>query len=148
LIQVAPRSAQQPARKAGRLADCVLQRSKFSLSAGPGNGGLDGLSTGNQPRLLKRGEPLRHERIGAALLELLDPGVRLRQLAAEAVDLGLEGPNSAGHCRLLGTYRAQPEAGHERMTIGIPAFRDPRELRLDRMLMQPLRDDASRGTAT
>jgi sterol desaturase/sphingolipid hydroxylase (fatty acid hydroxylase superfamily) len=43
--------------------------------------------------------------------------------------------------RLFGTYRAQPALGHDRMTIGIPAFRDPRELWLDRMLSQPLRDD-------
>ena len=41
--------------------------------------------------------------------------------------------------RLLGTYRAQPEAGHDGMTIGIEQFRDPRELRLDRMLVQPFR---------
>jgi hypothetical protein len=27
------------------------------------------------------------------------------------------------------------------MTIGLPAFRDPKELRLDRMLTQPFRDD-------
>jgi len=39
--------------------------------------------------------------------------------------------------RLLGTYRAQPAAGHVDMTIGIAAFRDPREQRLDRMLLQP-----------
>jgi sterol desaturase/sphingolipid hydroxylase (fatty acid hydroxylase superfamily) len=44
--------------------------------------------------------------------------------------------------RLFGTYRAQPAAGHEGMTIGIEQFRDPRELRLDRMLLQPFRDDA------
>jgi len=43
--------------------------------------------------------------------------------------------------RLFGTYRAQPAAGHERMTIGIAQFRDPTELRLDRMLIQPFRDD-------
>jgi sterol desaturase/sphingolipid hydroxylase (fatty acid hydroxylase superfamily) len=43
--------------------------------------------------------------------------------------------------RLFGTYRAQPQAGHEGMTIGIEQFRDPRELRLDRMLLQPFRDD-------
>jgi len=43
--------------------------------------------------------------------------------------------------RAFGTYRAQPQAGHEGMTIGIEQFRDPRELRLDRMLLQPLRDD-------
>jgi len=43
--------------------------------------------------------------------------------------------------RLLGTYRAQPREGHEGMTIGIEQFRDPRELRMDRMLLQPFRDD-------
>ena len=43
--------------------------------------------------------------------------------------------------RLFGTYRARPAAGHEAMTIGLPQFRDPAELRLDRMLMQPLRRD-------
>lgn len=44
--------------------------------------------------------------------------------------------------RLFGTYRAQPAAGHEAMTIGIDRFRKPREQRLDRMLTQPFRDDA------
>jgi sterol desaturase/sphingolipid hydroxylase (fatty acid hydroxylase superfamily) len=39
--------------------------------------------------------------------------------------------------RLFGTYRPEPSAGHEAMTIGIEQFRDPRELRLDRMLIQP-----------
>jgi sterol desaturase/sphingolipid hydroxylase (fatty acid hydroxylase superfamily) len=39
--------------------------------------------------------------------------------------------------RLFGTYRPQPSAGQEAMTIGIEQFRDPRELRLDRMLVQP-----------
>jgi sterol desaturase/sphingolipid hydroxylase (fatty acid hydroxylase superfamily) len=43
--------------------------------------------------------------------------------------------------RMFGTYRAQPQAGHDGMTIGIEQFRDPRELRLDRMLLQPFRDD-------
>ena len=43
--------------------------------------------------------------------------------------------------RLCGTYRAAPAAGHGAMTIGIEQFRDPRELRLDRMLLQPFRDD-------
>lgn len=43
--------------------------------------------------------------------------------------------------RLCGTYRAQPAAGHDGMTIGIEQFRAPRELRLDRMLLQPFRDD-------
>ena len=41
--------------------------------------------------------------------------------------------------RLFGTYRAQPAAGHAAMTIGLTRFRDPSELRLDRMLLQPLR---------
>jgi sterol desaturase/sphingolipid hydroxylase (fatty acid hydroxylase superfamily) len=43
--------------------------------------------------------------------------------------------------RLFGTYRVDPAAGQEGMTIGIEQFRDPRELRLDRMLVQPFRDD-------
>lgn len=41
--------------------------------------------------------------------------------------------------RLFGTYRAQPRDGHLNMTLGINQFRDPRELRLDRMLWQPFR---------
>jgi sterol desaturase/sphingolipid hydroxylase (fatty acid hydroxylase superfamily) len=44
--------------------------------------------------------------------------------------------------RLFGTYRPQPEAGHDGMTIGLPIFRDPQELRLDRLITQPFRDDA------
>jgi sterol desaturase/sphingolipid hydroxylase (fatty acid hydroxylase superfamily) len=46
--------------------------------------------------------------------------------------------------RLFGTYRAQPAAGHERMTIGIGQFRTERDLWLDRMLAIPFRDDAGR----
>ena len=42
--------------------------------------------------------------------------------------------------RLMGTYRAQPEAGHDGMTIGINSFRDPVEQRLDNMLLQPFKD--------
>jgi len=45
--------------------------------------------------------------------------------------------------RLCGTYRAQPAAGHTAMTIGIEQFRDPRELRLDRLLIQPVLGDAA-----
>lgn len=43
--------------------------------------------------------------------------------------------------RLFGTYRAQPAAGHQGMTIGLPIFRDLRELWLDRLLTQPFRND-------
>ncbi len=46
--------------------------------------------------------------------------------------------------RLLGTYRAQPAAGHEGIIIGIEQFRDVRELGLDRMLLQPFRGEAGR----
>jgi hypothetical protein len=43
--------------------------------------------------------------------------------------------------RVFGTYRAQPEAGHEGMIIGLlDQFRDPVELRFDKMLSQPFRD--------
>jgi sterol desaturase/sphingolipid hydroxylase (fatty acid hydroxylase superfamily) len=41
--------------------------------------------------------------------------------------------------RLFGTYRAQPEAGHEAMTIGLHEFREPVDQRLDKMLLQPFR---------
>jgi sterol desaturase/sphingolipid hydroxylase (fatty acid hydroxylase superfamily) len=46
--------------------------------------------------------------------------------------------------RLFGTYRAQPAAGHEAMTIGVDAFRSAEDLRLDRLLLQPLRDTPGR----
>jgi sterol desaturase/sphingolipid hydroxylase (fatty acid hydroxylase superfamily) len=46
--------------------------------------------------------------------------------------------------RVFGTYRAQPTAGHEAMTIGIEQFRDSRELGLDRMVFQPFRGDVGR----
>jgi sterol desaturase/sphingolipid hydroxylase (fatty acid hydroxylase superfamily) len=46
--------------------------------------------------------------------------------------------------RLCGTYRAQPAAGHDAMVIGIEQFRDPRELGLDRMLIQPFRSEIGR----
>ena len=42
--------------------------------------------------------------------------------------------------RLFGTYRAQPKMGHAAMTIGVDAFRSADDLRLDRLLIQPLRD--------
>ena len=43
--------------------------------------------------------------------------------------------------RLLGTYRDQPKEGHAGMTIGLDRFRDPADLRIDRMLIQPFRGD-------
>lgn len=39
--------------------------------------------------------------------------------------------------RMLGTYRAQPQDGHESMTIGLNQFRDKRWERVDRLLIQP-----------
>jgi sterol desaturase/sphingolipid hydroxylase (fatty acid hydroxylase superfamily) len=47
--------------------------------------------------------------------------------------------------RLFGTYRAAPQAGHDGMTIGLPIFRDPVELRIDRLLTQPFRNDLGEG---
>jgi len=38
---------------------------------------------------------------------------------------------------LLGTYRAQPEQGHEGMSIGLKQYRDPGELTLGKLLLQP-----------
>ena len=43
--------------------------------------------------------------------------------------------------RLLGTYRSEPAAGHDSMTIGVDQFRARRESWLDRLLLQPFRDD-------
>ncbi|ALA18503.1 sterol desaturase [Chelatococcus sp. CO-6] len=42
--------------------------------------------------------------------------------------------------RLFGTYRAEPEKGHDAMTLGLDEFRDPRERWLDRLVTQPLRN--------
>jgi sterol desaturase/sphingolipid hydroxylase (fatty acid hydroxylase superfamily) len=47
--------------------------------------------------------------------------------------------------RLFGTYRAQPVAGHEGMTIGIPLFRQRRDLWLDHVLMIPFTNPAQRS---
>ena len=43
--------------------------------------------------------------------------------------------------RLLGTYRSQPAGGHSGMTIGVDAFRTAQDLRIDRLLIQPLLDN-------
>ncbi|MHC4248132.1 MAG: sterol desaturase family protein [Planctomycetota bacterium] len=39
--------------------------------------------------------------------------------------------------RLFGTYRPQPEAGHEGMTIGLGRYRDPKRLTLPWLLAMP-----------
>lgn len=39
--------------------------------------------------------------------------------------------------RILGTYRAQPEAGHEAMTIGLAQFRNPSAITLPHLLILP-----------
>ncbi|MCK5681923.1 sterol desaturase family protein, partial [bacterium] len=43
--------------------------------------------------------------------------------------------------RLFGTYCAQPKEGHDGMTIGIPKFRNPKNLHLHKMLIQPFVKD-------
>src|SRR5262249_3094764 len=45
--------------------------------------------------------------------------------------------------RLFRPYRSKPEAGHKDMTIGLPTFREPAELRLDRLLTQPFRGNTA-----
>ncbi len=47
--------------------------------------------------------------------------------------------------RLFGTYRAQPAAGHDAMTIGVANLGDPDEARLGRMLSQPFRRGTTDG---
>lgn len=39
--------------------------------------------------------------------------------------------------QLLGTYRSQPEGGHEEMTLGLEQFRDPARLTLTGILLLP-----------
>lgn len=46
--------------------------------------------------------------------------------------------------RIFGTYKAQPEKGHEGMTIGLSQFRDPARLGLIRLLILPLIGDPGR----
>ena len=41
--------------------------------------------------------------------------------------------------RLFGSYRVQPDEGHQAMTIGLRAFRADHDQRLDQLLLQPLR---------
>ena len=40
---------------------------------------------------------------------------------------------------IFGTYRQQPRDGHAEMVVGITQFRNEHDLRLDQMLIQPLR---------
>lgn len=50
--------------------------------------------------------------------------------------------------RLFGTYRDQPRAGHERMTIGIDRFRDEKDVvGLIKMLLIPFRSMGERNAA-
>ncbi|MBY0511417.1 MAG: sterol desaturase family protein [Rhodospirillaceae bacterium] len=42
--------------------------------------------------------------------------------------------------RLFGSYLAAPAEGYDRMTVGVDAFRDPADSRLDRLLGQPFRN--------
>jgi sterol desaturase/sphingolipid hydroxylase (fatty acid hydroxylase superfamily) len=39
--------------------------------------------------------------------------------------------------RLLGTYRAQPDAGHDNMALGLEQYRDPARLTLTKLLVLP-----------
>ena len=50
--------------------------------------------------------------------------------------------------RLFGTYRAQPRDGHDGMTLGLEAFREPRDHRIDRLLTQPFATPAPNAQTT
>jgi sterol desaturase/sphingolipid hydroxylase (fatty acid hydroxylase superfamily) len=50
--------------------------------------------------------------------------------------------------RLFGTYRAEPAAGEQGMTVGLPIFRARAELNIVRLLTQPFRNDAPRSMQT
>jgi len=82
------------------------------------------------------------ERVDAALRRVLvTPDMhRVHHSVVERETNSNFGFNLALWDRLFGTYRAQPEAGHDGMTIGVEQFRDPAEARLERMLTQPFRE--------
>lgn len=46
--------------------------------------------------------------------------------------------------RLFGTYKSQPEKGHEGMTVGLSQFRDPQKLSLLQLLILPFVGDPGR----
>jgi len=46
--------------------------------------------------------------------------------------------------RLLGTYKGQPDKGHERMAIGLSQFRDPERLTLPWLIILPFIGDPGR----
>jgi sterol desaturase/sphingolipid hydroxylase (fatty acid hydroxylase superfamily) len=50
--------------------------------------------------------------------------------------------------RLMGTYRAQPNLGHEGMTIGLNQFRDPTRLTLLQMLALPFTGESGNYPAS
>ncbi len=50
--------------------------------------------------------------------------------------------------RVFGTYRNQPALGHEGMTIGLEAFRDPKMLRLHWLLAIPFLGTSGRDSAS
>ncbi len=41
--------------------------------------------------------------------------------------------------RMFGTYRDQPELGHDHVVIGLPYIRDKQEQRIDKLITQPFR---------
>ena len=47
--------------------------------------------------------------------------------------------------RLFSTYRAQPQAGHDTMTLGLEQFRAPADQRLWRLTIQPLHGESPGG---
>jgi sterol desaturase/sphingolipid hydroxylase (fatty acid hydroxylase superfamily) len=49
------------------------------------------------------------------------------------------GFNFAFWDRLFGSYRAEPKAGPEGVTLGLEEFRERDEQRLDRLLIQPVK---------
>lgn len=51
------------------------------------------------------------------------------------------GFNSPWWDRLFGTYKDQPEKGHEEMTIGLSQFRDPKRLTLPCLILLPFIGD-------
>lgn len=84
------------------------------------------------------GLPARLDRALRAVL--VTPGMhRVHHSSAAPETNSNFGFNLSWWDRLFGTYRPAAAGGDNGMTIGLDVFRDPGELRLDRMLAQPFR---------
>jgi hypothetical protein len=125
-------SAKQPCRNTAHLLSPRLQCTTLRVAVIEVQSTAVSRTRAHRPQSRRQNELQRPVEVDHAEQRLVDP-------AETNSNFGF---NLPWWDRLFGTYRAQPAAGHQAMTIGIEQFREPRELRLDRMLLQPLRAEA------